>query len=52
METHELCKIIEGDPAKPDLAATTCWRLEMNCPFSTHLKLFAAYFFAVFVFDF
>ena len=26
METRELCKNIEGDPAKPDLAATTCWR--------------------------
>jgi len=22
-----LCKNIEGDPAKPGLAATTCWRL-------------------------
>ena len=25
METQELCKNSEGDPAKPDLAATTCW---------------------------
>ena len=25
METRELCKNIEGDPAKPGLAATTCW---------------------------
>ncbi len=23
---QELCKNIEGDPAKPGLAATTCWR--------------------------
>ena len=27
METRELCKNIEGDPAKPDLAATTCWQV-------------------------
>jgi hypothetical protein len=26
METQEMCKNSEGDPAKPDLAATTCWR--------------------------
>jgi hypothetical protein len=25
METQGLCKNIEGDPAKPNLAATTCW---------------------------
>jgi hypothetical protein len=28
METQELCKNIEGDPATPGLAATTCWRHE------------------------
>ena len=26
METQELCKNSEGDPATPGLAATTCWR--------------------------
>jgi hypothetical protein len=25
METQELCKNSEGDPATPGLAATTCW---------------------------
>jgi hypothetical protein len=25
METQELCKNIEGDPAKPGFATTTCW---------------------------
>ena len=25
MGTGQMCKNSEGDPAKPDLAATTCW---------------------------
>ena len=27
METRELCKNSEGDPATPGLAATTCWQV-------------------------
>jgi hypothetical protein len=28
METRELCKNSEGDPAKPGIAATTCWQAD------------------------
>ena len=28
MLAQELCKNVEGDPAKPGSAATTCWRHE------------------------
>jgi hypothetical protein len=30
MGIGQLCKNIEGDPAKPGLAATTCWRPIVN----------------------
>ncbi len=33
MGIGQLCKNIEGDPAKPGLAATTCWQTTMPpCP--------------------
>jgi len=36
METRELCKNSEGDPATPGLAATICWRREKEMRWRLH----------------